>query len=167
MNYRLWRADNEFALRMDRRHRHAAMITTRGKGPGDASATAGGSSFKEGMQIHDDRLLDIVPEPWWNGPTDVMLTLLPSVIIQQQVNSVSTRCIQPNDHGSFDFIWTHFGFEDDDGEVVEFSQNGFEQKPFHRTLAELGGTSVENVDHMVSETLIRGMYAYWREVMEA
>ena len=28
----------------------------------------------------------------------------------------------------------------DDGEVIELSQKGFEQKPFHRTLAELGGT---------------------------
>jgi len=26
---------------------------------------------------------------------------------------------------------------------------------------------VENTDHMVTETLIRGMYAYWRKVMEA
>jgi salicylate 5-hydroxylase large subunit len=54
----------------------------------------------------------------------------------------------------------------DDGEVIEFSQNGFAPKPFHRTFAKLGGTGRENVDHMVSESLIRGMYAYWREVME-
>jgi salicylate 5-hydroxylase large subunit len=96
VNYRLSRADNECALKMDARHRHAAMVTTRGIGPGDATATAGVSSFKENMEIHDKRLLDIVPEPWWNGPTGVMLTLFPSVVIQQQVNSVSTRCIQPN-----------------------------------------------------------------------
>jgi salicylate 5-hydroxylase large subunit len=51
--------------------------------------------------------------------------------------------------------------------VIEFSQEGFEQKPYHRTLAELGGRTVEDTDHMVTETLIRGMYQYWREVMEA
>jgi salicylate 5-hydroxylase large subunit len=119
-----------------------------------------------------------------------MLTLFPSLIIQQQVNSVSTRSIQPNGEGSFDFVWTHFGFEGDtpemtrrrliqanlfgpagfvsadDGEVIEFSQAGFRQKPFHRTLAELGGHGCENTEHMVSETLIRGMYDYWRQVME-
>ena len=68
------------------------------------------------------------------------------MILQQQVNSVSTRHIQPSGHGAFDFVWTHFGFEDDseemtqrrlrqanlfgpagfvsadDGEVIEFSQ---------------------------------------------
>ena len=42
-----------------------------------------------------------------------MMTLFPSVILQQQVNSVSTRHIQPSGKGAFDFVWTHFGFEDD------------------------------------------------------
>ena len=55
----------------------------------------------------------------------------------------------------------------DDGEVIELSQMGFEQKPYHRTLAELGGRTAEDAEHMVTETLIRGMYEYWREVMEA
>ena len=54
-----------------------------------------------------------------------------------------------------------------DGEVIEFSQQAFESKPFHRTLAELGGREVEDTEHMVTETLIRGMYRYWRDVMEA
>jgi salicylate 5-hydroxylase large subunit len=47
-----------------------------------------------------------------------MTTLFPSVILQQQVNSVSTRHIQPNGAGSFDFVWTHFGFEDDSEEMT-------------------------------------------------
>ena len=189
VTFGLWRADNKSQLVMDARHRHAAMISTRGTaGKGDQVTQV--SSFKESMKLHDDRFLDIVPEPWWGGPTAVMTTIFPSVILQQQVNSVSTRHIQPDGHGSFDFVWTHFGFEDDtpemqrrrlrqanlfgpagfvsadDGEVIEFSQEGFESKPSHRTLAELGGRGVENTDHMVTETLIRGMYQYWREVME-
>jgi len=189
VTFGLWRADNKSELKMDARHRHAAMISTRGQS-GKAEQVTQVSSFKESMQLHDSRFLDIVPEPWWEGPTAVMMTLFPSVILQQQVNSVSTRHIQPDGHGAFDFVWTHFGFEDDtdemtqrrlrqanlfgpagfvsadDGEVIEFSQQGFEQKPFHRTLAELGGREVGDTDHMVTETLIRGMYQYWREVME-
>ncbi|MFM8692118.1 MAG: SRPBCC family protein, partial [Limnohabitans sp.] len=145
--------------------------------------------------IQDPSFLDIVPEPWWQldgkMPTAVMTTLFPSVIFQQQVNSVSTRHIQPDGHGAFDFVWTHFGFEDDspdmqerrlrqanlfgpagfvsadDGEVIEFSQQAFESKPQHRMLVELGGRDVQEADHMVTESLIRGMYAYWRKVMEA
>ena len=190
VTFGLWRADNKSELKMDDRHRHAAMISTRGQS-GKADQVTQVSSFKESMQLNDPRFLDIVPEPWWGGPTAVMMTLFPSVILQQQVNSVSTRHIQPDGHGAFDFVWTHFGFEDDsdemtqrrlrqanlfgpagfvsadDGEVIEFSQQGFEQKPYHRTLAELGGREVGDTDHMVTETLIRGMYEYWRQVMEA
>jgi len=190
VTYGLWRADNKSELKMDEHFRHAAMISTRGTGGKKDDVTQGVTSFKENMEVLDKRLIDIVPEDWWNGPTAVMMTIFPSVIFQQQVNSVSTRHIQPNGYDSFDFIWTHFGFEDDtpemterrliqanlfgpagfvsadDGEVIELSQFGFEQKPSHRTLAELGGYECENTDHMVTETLIRGMYNYWRKVME-
>jgi salicylate 5-hydroxylase large subunit len=190
VTFGLWRADNKSQLVMDERHRHAAMVSTRGSA-GKAEQVTQVSSFKESMQLHDARFLDIVPEAWWGGPTAVMTTVFPSVIFQQQVNSVSTRHIQPDGHGAFDFVWTHFGFDDDseemtqrrlrqanlfgpagfvsadDGEVIEWSQEGFESKPFHRTLAELGGRDVGNTDHMVTETLIRGMYEYWRKAMEA
>jgi len=189
VTFGLWRADNKSELKMDEQFRHAAMISTRGSG-GKGEVTSGVTSFKDRMTLNDDRFLDVVHEPWWGEPTAVMMTVFPSVIIQQQVNSVSTRHIQPNGKGSFDFVWTHFGFEDDcddmtrrrlrqanlfgpagfvsadDGEVIEFSQEGFEQKPSHRTIAELGGREVGNTDHMVTETLIRGMYDYWRRVME-
>jgi salicylate 5-hydroxylase large subunit len=190
VTFGLWRADNQARLVMDAHHRHAAMISTRGNA-GKASEVSQVSSFKASMQLHDPRFLDIAPEPWWGGPTAVMTTLFPSVILQQQVNSVSTRHIQPDGHGAFMFEWTHFGFDDDDdamtqrrlrqanlfgpagfvsaddGEVIEFSQQAFESKPFGRTLAELGGREVGDTDHMVTETLIRGMYRYWRDVMEA
>jgi salicylate 5-hydroxylase large subunit len=185
----LWRADNKSELKMDEHFRHAAMISTRGTGGKNADVVSGVDSFKDQMKVNDPRLLDIVPEPWWGGPTAVMTTIFPSVIIQQQVNSVSTRHIQPNGHGSFDFVWTHFGFADDtpemkerrliqanlfgpagfvsadDGEVIEWSQQGFEQKPAHRTVIEMGGYDIADADHMVTETLIRGMYNYWRKVM--
>jgi len=189
VTFGLWRADNKSQLRMDEKHRHGAMVSTRGASGKSAQVTEV-SSFKENMQLNDPSFLDVIPEPWWGGPTAVMTTIFPSVILQQQVNSVSTRHIQPTGHGSFDFVWTHYGYEDDteemtqhrlrqanlfgpagfvsadDGEVIEFSQQAFESKPFHRTLAELGGRGVEETDHMVSETVIRGMYRYWRDVME-
>src|SRR5690625_983276 len=119
VTYGLWRADNRSALRMDAHHRHAAMISRRGDPQQQSDATKGVSSFKENMTINDQRLLDIVHEPWWGEPTAVMITLFPSLIIQQQVNSVSTRHIHPNGHGSFDFVWTHFGFEDDTPEMTQ------------------------------------------------
>ncbi len=189
VTFGLWRADQKSKMVMDEHHRHAVMISSRNEG-GKSSVTEGVTSFKENMVLHDDRLLDVVTEPWWNGPTVTMITLFPSLIIQQQVNSLSTRHIVPRGHGEFDFVWTHFGFADDDaemtrrrlrqanlfgpagfvsaddGEVIELSQQGFSQHPQYQTISELGGREVAETDHMVTETLIRGMYRYWRGVME-
>lgn len=189
VTFGLWRADNQSQLIMDERGRHACMISKRSEVV-DPEVTRGVTSFRQNMALGDPSLLDIVQEEWWNGPTVCMTTIFPSVILQQQVNSLSTRQIIPAGPDMFDFVWTHFGFEDDseemtarrmhqanlfgpgglvsadDGEVIEFSQQGFEQDQAFTTMCELGGTAIENTDHMVTETLIRGMYRYWREVME-
>ena len=188
VTFGLWRADQKSKMVMDARHRHAAMVSRRNDG-GAGSVTQGVTSFRADMQLNDPRLLDVVPEPWWNGPSVVMTTLFPSLIIQQQVNSLSTRQILPAGPGSFDFVWTHFGFAGDDeamtqrrlrqanlfgpagfvsaddGEVIEFVQQAFEANPQARTVSELDGRDAKPTEHMVTETLIRGMYGYWREVM--
>ncbi|MFM8465978.1 MAG: Rieske 2Fe-2S domain-containing protein, partial [Oxalobacteraceae bacterium] len=75
VTYGLWRADNKSELKMDAQFRHAAMISTRGTGGKQEEVTQGITSFKENMEIQDKRLIDIVPEDWWNGPTAVMMTL--------------------------------------------------------------------------------------------
>ena len=189
VTFGLWRADQKSQMVLDRHGRHAAMVSRRNDG-GAADVTQGVSSFRAGMQLHDDRLLDVVPEAWWKGPTVVMTTLFPSVIIQQQVNSLSMRHLQPAGPGAFDFVWTHFGYADDDetmtrrrlrqanlfgpagfvsaddGEVIAFVQQAFEAHPEARTVSELDGLDVKPTGHMVTETLIRGMYGYWRRVME-
>ena len=189
VTFGFWRADNRSQLLMDARQRHACMISKRSETVDEEVARAAGS-YRANMKLHDPRMLDIVAEPWWKGPTVCMTTVFPSVIFQQQVNSLSTRQIVPVGPDKFDFVWTHFGFEEDtpemterrmrqanlfgpagfvsadDGEVIECSQEGFEQDPDFTALCELGGTGYENTDHMVTESLIRGMYRYWREVMD-
>jgi salicylate 5-hydroxylase large subunit len=201
VTFGLWRADQKSRMVMDEQGRHAVMISRRNDGGENKTVTQGVTSFKADMQLNDTRLLDVVPEPWWKVPdpsrpgeeimpTVTMITLFPSVIIQQQVNSLSTRHIVPRGEGEFDFVWTHFGFAGDtpemtqrrlrqanlfgpagfvsadDGEVIELSQRGFRQwGGSGETLCELGGTGTGGTEHMVTETLIRSMYAYWRKVM--
>jgi len=214
VTFGLWRADQKSRMVMDEHGRHAVMLSRRDDSRPSATTegvshtagvrqdvTEGVTSFKASMTLHDDRLLDIVSEAWWRvddpskpgtdiTPTVTMITLFPSLIIQQQVNSLSTRHIVPRGQGEFDFIWTHFGFADDtsemtqrrlrqanlfgpagfvsadDGEVIEFSQAGFKQAgDSGSTVCELDGTGVQGTEHMVTETLIRSMYAYWRKVM--
>ena len=199
VTFGLWRADQKSQMVMDAQHRHAVMVSRRNETV-TSNIAANVTSFKENMKLHDDRLLDVVPEPWWAlndplrpgeriTPTVTMMTLFPSLIIQQQVNSLSTRHIQPVEPGVFDFVWTHFGFEDDteemtrrrlrqanlfgpagyvsadDGEVIEFAQQAYAANNQARTVSEMDGMDVKNTNHNVTETLIRGMYQYWRKQM--
>jgi salicylate 5-hydroxylase large subunit len=190
VTFGLWRADQQSEMIVDARGRHAAMVSRKNDGGRSDAVTSGVTSFKENMVLHDDRVLDVVVEPWWNGPTVTMLTLFPSLIVQQQVNSLSTRHIQPSGTDSFDFVWTHFGFAQDDaemtrrrlrqanlfgpagyvsaddGEVIEFSQRGYAQHGGLATVCELGGRGRGGAGHNVTEVLIRSMYGYYRDVME-
>jgi salicylate 5-hydroxylase large subunit len=55
----------------------------------------------------------------------------------------------------------------DDGEVIEFSQQRLRAESLSTARWPSWAARGRNTDHMVTETLIRGMYRYWREVMEA
>ncbi len=190
ITFGLFRADQKSAIEMDERGRHAVLVSRRNSGGDNAEVTKDAGSFKEGLKLADPRIMDVVHEPWWGEPTVVMQTIFPSVILQQQINSLSTRQIIPVGPDAFDFVWTHFGFEDDseemttrrlrqanlfgpagyvsgdDGEVIEFSQQGTSAYPDGECTVALDGYGTHNTQHMVTETAIRAMYNYWREVMQ-
>src|SRR5260370_37080914 len=101
---------------MDRHGGHACMISCRNEAVDEDVAKAA-TSYRANMKLHDIRLLDIVHEKWWGAPTVCMTTIFPSVIFQQQVNSLSTRQIIPVGPDKFDFVRTHFVFEGDSPEM--------------------------------------------------
>lgn len=192
VTFGLWRPDQQSKMVTDALNRHACMISQRNQvtsaQPAN-EATQGVSTFRENLKLNDDRILDVVTEPWWGGPTVCMTTIFPSLIVQQQVNSLSTRHIVPRGVGTFDFVWTHFGYKGDDpamqrrrlrqanlfgpagyvsaddGEAIECVQRGAEPNPGEDTYNAMDGTGVGGAEHMVTESLIRGMYGYWRSVM--
>lgn len=188
VNFGLWRADNESENVMDEQFRHSAMVTVRNEG-GKGEATEGIASFRENLELNDGRFLDIAEESWWGGPTAVIHSIFPSLIVQQQINSVAMRQVIPRGPRNFDYIWTHLGFADDteemterrlrqanlfgpagfvsadDSEIIGMVEDGMMANPDGETLCELGGREVADTDTHISETLIRGMYQYYRKVM--
>jgi len=187
VTFGLFRADQKSAVEMDDLGRHGILISRKGEQT-ENDVTSGMRNFDDQLVLEDQRILDYSHE--WEGEDTVgMITVFPSVILQQQVNSLSTRQIIPRGPGEMDFVWTHFGYADDDdamhqrrldqanlfgpaglvsaddGEVVEFSQDGLGVFDDAETLVEMGGREIGNTDHMVTETAIRGMYAYYRKVM--
>ena len=187
VTFGLFRADQKSAVEMDPAGRHGILISRKGEQEKN-DVTADMRSFQGDLKLADPRILDAVQE--FPGEDTVgMITVFPSVILQQQVNSLTTRQIIPKGPGGFDFVWTHFGYADDtpemrtrrtrqanlfgpagfvsldDGEVIEMSQQGFQHAGDSDAVVEMGGRDVGNTDHMVTETAIRGMYRYWRGIM--
>lgn len=187
VTFGLFRADQKSAVEMDDSGKHGILISRKGEQT-ENDVTAGMRNFDNELTLEDDSILDYKHE--LPGEDTVgMITVFPSVILQQQVNSLSTRQIIPRGPGEMDFVWTHFGYADDDdemhqrrlnqanlfgpaglvsaddGEVVAFSQDGLGAFDNAEAVVEMGGHDTGNTDHMVTETAIRAMYEYYREVM--
>lgn len=187
VTFGLFRADQKSAVDIDETGRHGILISRKGAQETN-DVTADMRQFQGDLVLEDARILDVVQE--FPGEDTVgMITIFPSVILQQQINSLTTRQIVPSGPGAFDFHWTHWCYADDtaemklrrtrqanlfgpagfvsadDGEVIEFSQQGFTPSDEEAALVIMGGREIECTDHMVTETAIRGMYGYWRKVM--
>lgn len=183
----LFRADQKSAVDIDETGRHGILISRKGEQQVN-DVTSDIRNFQSDLVLSDPRILDVKHE--FPGEDTVgMITIFPSVILQQQVNSLTTRQIVPKGTGGFDFHWTHWCYADDspemrlrrtrqanlfgpagfvsadDGEVIEMSQEGFSGSPDEQALVLLGGREIGCTDHQVTEAAIRGMYRYWREVM--
>jgi salicylate 5-hydroxylase large subunit len=172
---------------MDSTGRHSALVSA-GGGSENQEITRKLSSYRSDLKLHDPSLLNAKRE--FSGPaTVVMQTLWPSLIVQQQSNTLATRQIVPRGPSSHDLHWTFFGYEDDsdevtemrlrqanlmgpaglvsvdDGEVMRFSQDGASLDPSRSAVVEMGGSGTDDQDQMVTEVAIRAFYAHYREVM--
>jgi salicylate 5-hydroxylase large subunit len=191
--FRLVRADQS-AHDLDPTGRHACLMSvTPSRDPlasADASdVNSGLPRFDASLELADRRIVEAVKE--LEGEETVgASTIFPSLILIQQINSLQTRQFIPKGPNQFELIWTHFGFEDDDedmrqrrirhanlfgpaglvsaddSEVLAMAQNGFmTAAEGSSTIMEMGGKDIRSEDTMATESAIRGMYHYYREVM--
>jgi len=183
----LFRADQKSAVDIDDEGRHGILISRKGEQE-KTEDMADIRNFQGDLVLEDPRVMDVVQE--FPGEETVgMITIFPSVILQQQVNSLTTRQIVPKGPGGFDFHWTHWCYADDtdemklrrtrqanlfgpagfvsadDGEVLEMTQQGAMGSPDANMILQMGGREIAPTDHQVTETAVRGMWRYWRKVM--
>jgi salicylate 5-hydroxylase large subunit len=188
VTFGLFRLDQQSAVEMDETGRHAVLVSRRGAQEAN-EATAQMRAFKRDFALRDPRLLDPVRE-FPGDATVVLQTLWPNLIVQQQSNTLAMRQIVPLGPHSFDLAWTFFGYADDtpemrqrrlrqanlmgpaglvsldDSEAMLLSQAGIDTNDDETCLVEMGGRTVGNEPHMVTETAIRGFYQHYRSVME-
>jgi salicylate 5-hydroxylase large subunit len=182
----LFRADNPSTTEMDATGRHSVLTSTRRRhAQAEASELA---SYRPDYELRDPQLLDVVRE-FPDEMTLVMQTLCPSLIVQQQSNTLALRQIVPRGVNAHDLHWTFFGYETDDdemtlrrlhqanlmgpagyvslddGEVLALAQRGIAAAPAEESVLEMGGSSVADADHAVTEAAMRAFYSYYREVI--
>jgi salicylate 5-hydroxylase large subunit len=187
VTFGLFRADQKSQVRMDPTGRHGLLISRKGEQKA-SEGTKDIANLREDFTLADPRLLDPVKE-FPDDATVVMQTLWPNLIIQQQSNTLALRQIRPRNPGSFELHWTFFGYADDDAamtqrrlrqgnlmsaaglvsaddsEVIKLAQDGIDPYPDGKGLIVMGGSGVDDEEHMVTEVAIRAFYTHYRSVM--
>ncbi len=120
----------------------------------------------------------------------VILSLFPSLVLQQIQNTLAFRQILPKGRDRFELVWTYFGYQDDseelrnirlkqlnligpgglismeDGEVTEICQNATVRDGKYLNVLQMAGREVKGDDHLVTEGLIRSLWQGYREIMD-
>ena len=188
VSFGLFRLDQKSESVIDESKGHSVVLSHRGSEEGQED-TGGVKIAAPDFALSDPRLLMSRKE----FPDDVTATiqaLFPSIIVQAQSNTLAMRHAIPKGVGRTELIWTFFGYADDDeeinamrlrqanlmgvsgyvtvddAEVLDFSQVGLSGAPGDEAaVLELGGSDTESHDHMVTESLIRGFYTRYRDIM--
>jgi salicylate 5-hydroxylase large subunit len=172
---------------MDATGRHGALISWKGE-QRKTEDNADMKSLVENFRLQDPTLLEPVRE--FAEYTVVMVTLWPNLIIQQQSNTLAMRQLITRGPNAFELAWTFFGYADDDeemtrrrlrqanlmgpagfvsiddSEVMKFSHDGVAAYPQEAGVMEMGGREWKDEPHMVTESVIRAFYDYYRKVMD-
>jgi anthranilate 1,2-dioxygenase large subunit len=184
-------AGNKSAMIVDPQGRHGVLGSAKNDdGPKvDDASKKEMRAFHENMKLSDPRILDYVRE--FDSPWSVtMLTIWPNLVVQRELNTLGTRQIVPHGPNEFTMIWTMFGFEGDDeamtrhrlrqgnlmgpagflgledNEAMKFVQDGLiKSSQESAAVVELGGREEGTSMHLITESAIRSMYRYYRDVM--
>jgi salicylate 5-hydroxylase large subunit len=190
----LFRPDQASEMRMDETGRHGSLMSLTTRDPGAAGHgedITRDIAVDASLQLADKRLIEAVKELQGDA-TLGSCCVFPSVILLQQINALQIRHIIPKGPDGFELMWTHFGFEEDDeamrqrrvrhgnlfgpaglvsvddSEVLAMAQRGFraaEESGAAIVRMGTGGRENRNEGHMATESAIRGLYQYYREVM--
>jgi anthranilate 1,2-dioxygenase large subunit len=187
VTFGLHRADSETVMVVDKVGRHG-FLGARRSSLSATTKTKEVDTLHAPLKLADARIVELKSEfdsPW----TVTMQAVWPGLITQRQSNTLGVRQIVPKGPNEFDLYWTMFGYADDtpemkvhrirqgnlmgpagfigleDGEVLEYVQDGMRQRSDRPVVIDLGGNDTGTVNHAVSEAAIRGMYKHYREVM--
>jgi anthranilate 1,2-dioxygenase large subunit len=146
-------------------------------------------SLQEQYRLRDPRMMEHRLE-LGDHITNAIQTVFPSLVVQQILNALAVRQIQPKGVDRTELVWTVLGFEDDDegmkelrlkvnnlvgpaglismedGCVGGFVQRAAKADPEATTVMPMGGRDVKASEgSRVTEAAVRGFWKGWRECM--
>ncbi len=140
------------------------------------------------FRLADPRLLDGVDE-FRDGVALQILTVFPSLVVQQIQNSLAVRQVLPKGPHAMDLHWTYVGFADDtpelrahrlrqanlvgpagyvsmeDGCVGGFVQRGAAAASDEVSVVSMGGEGTESMETRATEASVRGFWKAYRRYM--
>jgi phenylpropionate dioxygenase-like ring-hydroxylating dioxygenase large terminal subunit len=167
---------------------HASATIAKVEGGDDAYRTQGIRSDNDGLRLKDMSFLDAVDE-FGDGIQLQILTVFPSLVLQQTHNSLAIRHFTPDGVGAMTLRWTYLGFADDtvemrrrrlkqanlvgpagfisleDGCIGGFVQRAAVTAAEAEALVEMGGRGVETQATRATEVAVRGFWKRYRGMM--
>ena len=182
-------AGSRNAMIADPSGRHGTLASAK---PENVEAVVGDTrkemrAYREDFKLADPRFLNYVRE--FDSKWSVtMQTIWPNLIVQRELNTLGIRHIVPNGPHSMIMLWTMFGYDTDDDEMVrhrlrqgnlmgpsgflgledneaiKFVQEGVRRSPSERGILKLGGEKLGSAT-LIDESAIRAMYNHYRQAM--
>ncbi|HEV8036478.1 FAD-dependent oxidoreductase [Yoonia sp.] len=183
-------AGNKSAMICDPKGRHSTMASAKSDKSVSDENKKEMRAYRDGMTLSDPRLMDYVPE--FDSPWSVTMQVVwPNLIVQREMNTLGVRQLVPNGPNEFTMIWTMFGYEDDDeemirhrlrqgnlmgpagflgledNEAIKFVQDGMlnSAKPANHMVQLDPDVPAGTSETLISEAAIRALYQHWREEM--
>ena len=168
---------------------HSVLTVTRNaEDYSDAYKQQGIRSMDDGFKLEDDSVLGFVQE-YEEPTTNQIQAIFPQLVIQQIHNTLVARQLLPKGPGNFELVFHFFGYEDDtpelralrikqanlvgpagyismeDTEATELVQRGTARDPQAHSVIDMGRSTPEQQDSMISEGMIRRFWTGYQSMM--
>jgi anthranilate 1,2-dioxygenase large subunit len=188
----LYRPTQTNGFDLDRLGRHSTSYTQAGdddRAEAD-QAYSGQQKYDHSFKLLDTSMLRLHAD-FQDKKTAIIMNIFPSLTVQQIFNTIATRQLRPTGVGSFELLWTVFGYADDspdvrqlrlkqanfigpagfvsmeDGEAIELVQRAIVRDGGDAAFVELGGRGpiVRHSEHTLDDSAVRGFWAHYTNIM--
>ncbi len=147
-------------------------------------------TYQAGTYTLNDPSLLVGQQEFDDGISLVILTLFPSLVLQQIQNTLAVRQILPKGKDEFELVWTYFGYTDDseelrnirlkqlnligpaglismeDGESTELCHKAIVSDGDRTNVILMSGSETQSEGHLVTESAVRGLWKGYRKMMD-